>query len=68
MLYSKKGELMDKTKLNMKVLNKVTAFKMLDILHSYGLIDNKKYNNILKKRIEYSEYVLKNNKIVKGGM
>ena len=34
---------MDKTEVNMNVLNKVIAFKMLEIAHENGLIDDKKY-------------------------
>ncbi len=33
---------MNKTELNMDIINKVIAFKMLEIAHENGLIDDKK--------------------------
>ncbi len=58
---------MDKAKLNMAVVNKVIAFKMVEILRDNGMIDIRKYNVVERKRNQYSEYVVKKNKIYKGG-
>ena len=44
---------MDKAELNMDVINKVIAFKMLEIAHKNGLIDDKKYINIERKSLQY---------------
>ncbi|UKI14056.1 MAG: hypothetical protein L6V85_08090 [Clostridiales bacterium] len=39
-----------KTELNMNVLNEVIAFKMLEIMRDNGMIDDKKYINIERKK------------------
>ena len=44
---------MNKAELNMNVLNIVIAFKMLEIAHENGLIDEKKYIGIERKRFQY---------------
>lgn len=54
---------MNKAKLNMDVINKVIAFKMLDILRENGLIDEKKYIGIERKRFQYGESVALQNKL-----
>lgn len=54
-----------KTELNMNVLNEVIAFKMLEIMHDNGMIDDKKYINIERKRIQYGESILLQNKLYK---
>ena len=51
-----------KTELNMNVLNEVIAFKMLEIMRDNGMIDDKKYINIERKRIQYGESILLQNK------
>lgn len=56
---------MSKTDLNMKVLNKVIAFKMLEIMRNNGMIDEKKYIGIERKRIQYGESILSKNKLYK---
>lgn len=54
-----------KTELNMNILNEVIAFKMLEIMHDNGMIDDKKYINIERKRIQYGESILLQNKLYK---
>ncbi len=54
-----------KTELNMNVLNEVIAFKMLEIMRDNGMIDDKKYINIERKRIQYGESILLQNKLYK---
>lgn len=49
----------------MKVLNKVIAFKMLEIMRNNGMIDEKKYIGIERKRIQYGESILSKNKLYK---
>ena len=44
-----KERLMDKTEVNMNVLNKVIAFKLLRILRDNGFIEDGKYANIERK-------------------
>lgn len=56
---------MSKTELNMNVLNEVIAFKMLEIMRDNGMIDDKKYINIERKRIQYGESILLQNKLYK---
>ena len=56
---------MSKTELNMNVLNEVIAFKMLEIMRDNGIIDDKKYINIERKRIQYGESILLQNKLYK---
>lgn len=51
--------------LNKTVLNKVIAFKMLEILRDNNMIDLAKYKSIEKKRLLYSENVVKQGKIYK---
>lgn len=54
---------MDKAELNMDVLNKVIAFKMLEILRNNGIIDDSKYVNIESKRKQYGESIKTQNKL-----
>lgn len=54
---------MNKAELNMNVLNKVIAYKMLEIAHENGLIDEKKYIGIERKRFQYGESVALQNKL-----
>lgn len=54
---------MNKTELNMDVINKVIAFKMLEIAHENGLIDDKKYINIERKSLQYGESIKTQNKL-----
>lgn len=54
---------MNKTELNMAVINKVIAFKMLEIAHENGLIDDKKYINIERKSLQYGESIALQNKL-----
>lgn len=54
-----------KIELNMNVLNEVIAFKMLEIMRDNGMIDDKKYINIERKRIQYGESILLQNKLYK---
>lgn len=49
----------------MNVLNEVIAFKMLEIMRYNGMIDDKKYINIERKRIQYGESILLQNKLYK---
>lgn len=53
---------MNKVELNIEVLNKVIAFKMLEIAHESGLIDDKKYNIIERRRFKYGESIALKNK------
>lgn len=54
---------MDKTEVNMNVLNKVIAFKLLRILRENGFIEDSKYANIERKSIQYGESVVSQNKL-----
>ena len=54
---------MDKTEVNMNVLNKVIAFKMLDILRENSIIEDNKYASIDRKRLQYGESIIKENKL-----
>ena len=54
---------MNKAKLNMDVINKVIAFKMLDILRANSIIDVNKYASIERKRLQYGESIIKENKL-----
>ena len=54
---------MNKTELNMDVINKVIAFKMLEILRNNGIIDDSKYVNIKRKRKQYGESIKTQNKL-----
>ncbi len=58
---------MKNIELNQKVLNKVIAFKMLEILKKYNMIDQSKYKKVEIKRMQYSTNVLKQGKLYKGG-
>ncbi len=49
----------------MNVLNEVIAFKMLEIMRDNGMIDDKEYINIERKRIQYGESILLQNKLYK---
>ena len=53
---------MNKAKLNMDVINKVIAFKMLDILRENSIIEDNKYASIERKRLQYGESIIKENK------
>ena len=57
----------DKSKINMEVLNKIIAFKMLEIMRDNEMIDELEYAKIEKKRIQFGESVVKQNKLFKGG-
>lgn len=59
-----KERLMDKTEVNMNVLNKVIAFKLLRILRNNGFIEDGKYANIERKSIQYGESIISQNKLV----
>lgn len=54
---------MNKAKLNMDVINKVIAFKMLDILRENSIIEDNKYVSIERKRLQYGESIIKENKL-----
>lgn len=54
---------MDKAELNMDVLNKVIAFKMLEILRNNGIIDDSKYVNIERNSKQYGESIKTQNKL-----
>ena len=54
---------MNKAKLNMDVINKVIAFKMLDILREFSIIEDNKYASIERKRLQYGESIIKENKL-----
>ena len=56
---------MNKTELNMDIINKVIAFKMLEILRNNGMIDDSKYASIERKRIQYGESIKLKNKLYK---
>lgn len=60
-------EKIDKSKINMDVLNKIIAFKMLEIMRDNEMIDEREYAKIEKKRTLYGESVVKQNKLFKGG-
>ena len=53
---------MNKAKLNMDVINKVIAFKMLDILRENSIIEDNKYASIERKRLQYGESISGNKK------
>ena len=57
---------MDKAELNMDVLNKVIAFKMLEILRNNGLIDESEYAKVEKKRARYNGNVIDKRKTKKA--
>ena len=59
---------MDKTEVNMNVLNKVIAFKLLRILRDNGFIEDGKYANIERKSIQYGESIISQNKLVGRSM
>ena len=58
----------DKSKINMEVLNKIIAFKMLEIMRDNEMIVELEYAKIEKKRIQFGESVVKQNKLFKGGV
>ena len=60
-------EKIDKSKINMEVLNKIIAFKMLEIMRDNEMIDEREYAKIEKKRTKFGESVVKQNKLFKGG-
>lgn len=60
-------EKVDKSKINLEVLNKIIAFKMLEIMRDNEMIDELEYAKIEKKRIQFGESVVKQNKLFKGG-
>jgi len=60
-------EKIDKSKINMEVLNKIIAFKMLEIMRENEMIDEREYAKIEKKRTQFGESVIKQNKLFKGG-
>ena len=60
-------EKIDKSKINMEVLNKIIAFKMLEIMRDNEMIDEREYAKIEKKRTKFGESVVKHNKLFKGG-
>ena len=60
-------EKIDKSKINMEVLNKIIAFKMLEIMRDNEMIDEREYAKIEKKRNQFGESVIKQNKLFKGG-
>ena len=64
---SKEVEKVDKSKINMEVLNKIIAFKMLEIMRDNEMIDEREYAKIEKKRTQFGESVVKHNKLFKGG-
>ena len=65
--YSKEVEKVDKSKINMEVLNKIIAFKMLEIMRENDMITEYDYTKIEKKRNQFWESVIKQNKLFKGG-
>ena len=64
---SQEVEKVDKSKINMEVLNKIIAFKMLEIMRDNEMIDEREYAKIEKKRTQFGESVVKHNKLFKGG-
>ena len=64
---SKEVEKVDKSKINMEVLNKIIAFKMLEIMRENDMITEYDYSKIEKKRNQFGESVIKQNKLFKGG-
>ena len=60
-------EKIDKSKINMEVLNKIIAFKMLEIMRENDMITEYDYSKIEKKRNQFGESVIKQNKLFKGG-
>lgn len=60
-------EKIDKSKINMEVLNEIIAFKMLEIMRDNEMIDEREYAKIEKKRMSFGESVIKENKLFKGG-
>ena len=59
-------EKIDKSKINMEVLNKIIAFKMLEIMRDNEMIDEREYAKIEQKRTQFGESVVKQNKLFKG--
>ena len=55
-------EKIDKSKINMEVLNKIIAFKMLEIMRDNEMIDERE-----KKSTQFGESLVKQNKLFKGG-
>ena len=51
----------------MEVLNKIIAFKMLEIMRDNDMITEYDYAKIEKKRNQFGESVIKQNKLFKGG-
>lgn len=64
---TQKVEKIDKSKINMEVLNKIIAFKMLEIMRDNEMIDERECAKIEKKRTQFGESVVKQNKLFKGG-
>lgn len=60
-------EKIDKSKIHMEILNKIIAFKMLEIMRDNEMIDEREYAKIERKRIQFGESVVKQNKLFKGG-
>ena len=60
-------EKIDKSKINKEALNKIIAFKMLEIMRDNEMIDEREYAKIEKKRSQFEESVVKQNKLFKGG-
>ncbi len=60
-------EKIDKSKINMEVLNKIIAFKILEIMCDNEMIDEREYAKIEKKRTQFGESIVKQNKLFKGG-
>ncbi len=58
---------MKNIELNQDVLNKVIAFKLLEILRDYNMVDLAKYKAVETQRTRYNENILKRRKIYKGG-
>lgn len=66
--YTAQGvEKIDKSKINVEVFNKIIAFKMLEIMRDNEMIDEREYAKIEKKRTQFGESVVKQNKLFKGG-
>ena len=60
-------EKIDKSKINMEVFNKIIAFKILEIMRHNEMIDQREYAKIEKKRTQFGESEVKQNKLFKGG-
>lgn len=56
----------DKSEINMEVLNKIIAFKMLEIMRDHEMIDEREYAKIEKKRTQFGENVVKQNPTLTG--